>query len=42
MADPAQVGRWDAVLPLPNVAIHAHLLPDGTVLFWAATTRTAR
>ncbi|MBN9101799.1 MULTISPECIES: glyoxal oxidase [unclassified Pseudonocardia] len=34
MADPAQVGRWDAVLPLPNVAIHAHLLPDGTVLFW--------
>ncbi len=34
MADPAQVGRWDAVFPLPNVAIHAHLLPDATVLFW--------
>lgn len=34
VADPAQVGRWDPVFPLPNVAIHTHLLPDGTVLFW--------
>ncbi|MCW2718595.1 glyoxal oxidase [Pseudonocardia sp.] len=34
MADPTQIGRWDPVFPLPNVAIHTHLLPDGTVLFW--------
>lgn len=31
---PGEVGRWDPVFPLPNVAIHAHLLPDGRVLFW--------
>ena len=31
---PADVGRWDPVFPLPNVAIHAHLLPNGKVLFW--------
>ena len=34
LPSPADVGRWDPVFPLPNVAIHAHLLPDGTVLFW--------
>jgi galactose oxidase len=27
-------GRWDPVFELPNVAIHANLLPDGKVLFW--------
>ena len=27
-------GRWDPVFDLPNVAIHANLLPDGKVLFW--------
>ena len=26
---PRDVGRWDPVFPLPNVAIHTHLLPDG-------------
>jgi galactose oxidase len=31
---PSVAGRWDPVLALPNIAIHAHLLPDGTVLFW--------
>ncbi len=31
---PAQGGRWDPVFELPNVAIHASLLPDGKVLFW--------
>jgi galactose oxidase len=31
---PRDVGRWDPVFPLPNVAIHTHLLPDGRVLFW--------
>ena len=33
-ADPKQVGRWDPTFKLPNVAIHAHLLPNGKVLFW--------
>jgi galactose oxidase len=32
--EPADAGRWDPVFPLPNVAIHASLLPDGRVLFW--------
>lgn len=34
--DPAwrRLGRWDPVFELPNVAIHTHLLPNGTVLFW--------
>src|SRR3954447_21685408 len=31
---PPKAGRWDPVFPLPNVAIHAHLLPDGRVLLW--------
>ena len=31
---PAEGGRWDPVFTLPNVAIHTHLLPDATVLFW--------
>ncbi len=31
---PAHGGRWDPVFELPNVAIHASLLPDGKVLFW--------
>ncbi|MDQ5851491.1 MAG: DUF1929 domain-containing protein, partial [Chloroflexota bacterium] len=30
----AQVGRWDPVFALPNVAIHTHVLPNGMVLFW--------
>jgi galactose oxidase len=32
--DPKEVGRWNPVFALPNVAIHSHLLPDGKVLFW--------
>jgi hypothetical protein len=39
----ARVGRWD---PAPNfpphVAIHAHLLPNGRVLFWPGEERTHR
>jgi galactose oxidase len=31
---PPTVGEWGAVIPWPNVAIHAHLLPNGKVLFW--------
>lgn len=36
MIDPSwsRVGRWDPMFPLPNVAIHTHVLPDGKVLFW--------
>jgi hypothetical protein len=30
----AQLGRWDPVFELPNVAIHTHVLPNGNVLFW--------
>ena len=33
-ASPREVGRWDPVFSLPNVAIHTHLLPDGRVLLW--------
>lgn len=33
--DPAQVGQWSAVQSWPAVAVHAHLLPTGKVLFWA-------
>ena len=33
-ASPRDVGRWDPMFPMPNVAIHTHLLPDGRVLFW--------
>src|SRR5215469_15164678 len=36
-ADPKQVGRWDPTFKLPNVAIHAHLLPNGKVLFWGSS-----
>ena len=31
---PELVGQWSEVLPWPVVAIHAHLLPTGEVLFW--------
>jgi hypothetical protein len=31
---PATVGEWSAVTTWPNLAAHAHLLPNGTVLFW--------
>jgi galactose oxidase len=33
-ADPKVVGKWSEVISLPNVPIHAHLLPTGKVLFW--------
>lgn len=32
--NPAEMGEWSDVFPLPNAAIHAHLLPNGKVLFW--------
>jgi hypothetical protein len=34
VASPAVVGRWGPVLDLPNVAVHAVLLPTGRVLMW--------
>jgi hypothetical protein len=33
-ADPAKVGRWSEPFPLKNVAIHAHLLAKGKILYW--------
>ncbi|MGH8906410.1 MAG: galactose oxidase-like domain-containing protein [Egibacteraceae bacterium] len=35
----ADLGRWDAVFELPNVAIHTNVLPNGTVLFWGRRDR---
>jgi galactose oxidase len=32
--DPAVIGQWEAKFDLQNVAIHAHLLPTGEVLYW--------
>ena len=32
--DPSIWGQWGPVIPLPNVAAHAHVLPDGRVLMW--------
>ena len=31
---PALRGQWGPVIPLPNVGIHAHVLPNGLVLMW--------
>ena len=31
---PPTQGQWSAVQPWPAVAVHAHLLPTGKVLFW--------
>jgi galactose oxidase len=33
-ASPEVAGKWSPVLDLENVAIHAHLLPTGKVLYW--------
>ncbi len=33
-AGPAQVGQWGPLLPLPAVAIHSALLPNGRILLW--------
>jgi hypothetical protein len=33
-ADPAQVGQWGPLIPLPAVAIHSALLPSGRILLW--------
>jgi galactose oxidase len=39
VADPAEKGRWGPVFGLPNVGIHAHVLPDGRVLMWGRRDR---
>jgi galactose oxidase len=31
---PAQRGQWGDLFTLPNVCIHAHVLPNGLVLMW--------
>ena len=33
-ASSVEVGQWSAIISLPNVPIHTHLLPTGKVLFW--------
>ena len=38
-SESAQMGRWDAVFELPNVAIHTNVLPNGKVLFWGRRDR---
>jgi galactose oxidase len=30
----SQRGRWEPPFPLPNVAVHAHVLPSSKVLMW--------
>jgi len=30
----AEMGQWSAKIPLANVPIHTHVLPNGKVLFW--------
>jgi galactose oxidase len=37
--DAAVVGRWAPVFSLPNVPIHAHVLPNGKMLFWGRRDR---
>lgn len=39
MGDPKIEGLWGPVFPLPNVAVHASLLPNGRVLFWGRRDR---
>jgi alpha-amylase len=34
VADAAAVGKWSPPFDLKNVAIHAHLLPTGKILYW--------
>ena len=34
VGDPAIKGQWGPEIMLPNVAAHAHLLPNGHVLMW--------
>ena len=36
---PDVVGQWSALVDLPIVAIHMHLLPDGNVLAWGKPER---
>jgi hypothetical protein len=33
-AIPQEQGKWQAPFNVPNVVIHAHVLPNGKVLFW--------
>lgn len=35
----ASKGQWGPVFSLPNVAIHTHVLPNGTVLMWGRRDR---
>src|SRR5688572_11762258 len=41
VTDSATQGEWGQSMTWPGVAIHAHLLPSGKVLFWGAEDRQA-
>src|SRR5436190_1002600 len=34
--DPATVGQWSGVMTWPYLAVHAHVLPTGKVLWWTS------
>ncbi|MCC2640942.1 MAG: putative galactose oxidase [Nitrospira sp.] len=34
LEDPAIKGQWGPVFTLPNIAAHAHVLPNGLILMW--------
>src|SRR6266403_4885986 len=34
--DPATVGQWSSVMTWPYMAVHAHVLPTGKVIWWSS------
>ncbi len=36
-SNPASIGSWGAVIPWPEIAISAAVLPDGRILTWSST-----
>jgi hypothetical protein len=38
-AEPSITGAWEDVFPLQNVAIDAHLVPSGKVLYWGRRSK---
>jgi galactose oxidase len=36
----SEIGKWDDEFQLKNVAIHAHLLPTGKILYWGRRSDT--
>jgi hypothetical protein len=42
VAHPSAVGAWSDTFTLPNIAIHAHLLPTGKVLYWGRRSKPGK